>query len=162
MPSFGKRSQKNLATCCNEWQHILNTAITVYDFSLVCGFRPEAVQNKLFEIGASKLRWPNGKHNRNPSDAVDIYPYVRTIKGVKVNTTLTGNPKQTRQLAKKVGISLSAMKAYIMEEFAKMMGVIRGVAAAYGITIRCGDDWDSDGDRLDQKFNDLCHAEIVR
>lgn len=36
-------------------------------------FRDEADQNAAFESGASKLKWPNSKHNRIPAEAIDIF-----------------------------------------------------------------------------------------
>jgi len=40
-----------------------------------CGFRNEADQEAAFAAGTSKEHWPNGKHNRRPSDAADVEPY---------------------------------------------------------------------------------------
>ena len=31
--------------------------------------------NKLYEEGKTKVYWPNGRHNSNPSRAVDVVPY---------------------------------------------------------------------------------------
>lgn len=42
-----------------------------------------------------------------------------------------------------------------------MAGLIKGIAAKHGITIRWGGDWDSDGDLNDQTFNDLVHFELI-
>jgi peptidoglycan L-alanyl-D-glutamate endopeptidase CwlK len=41
------------------------------DCSIICGYRNEADQNKAFESGASKLKFPRSMHNRMPSLAVD-------------------------------------------------------------------------------------------
>ena len=75
MPTFGRRSKENLATCEQEIQDVLNEAIKHYDFSVIDGHRDMATQNKYFNEGVSKVRWPNSKHNSYPSRAVDIIPY---------------------------------------------------------------------------------------
>jgi peptidoglycan LD-endopeptidase CwlK len=54
---------------------VLKRAITRYDFTVLCGHRTKEEQNDAFERGASKLRWPQSKHNKTPSLAVDIAPF---------------------------------------------------------------------------------------
>ena len=75
MPSFGPRSQKNLNTCEEEIQDVLNEAIKHYDFSVIDGHRDMETQNRYFNEGVSTLRWPNSRHNTYPSRAVDVIPY---------------------------------------------------------------------------------------
>lgn len=75
MPKFGKRSQKHLGTLDTDLQLILNEAIKYVDFSILCGFRDEEEQNKAFNGGYSKLKFPKSKHNKLPSLAVDVAPY---------------------------------------------------------------------------------------
>ena len=43
---------------------------------IVCGHRNKEDQNKAFAEGKSKLKWPKGKHNKLPSQAVDAAPYI--------------------------------------------------------------------------------------
>ena len=45
------------------------------DCSILEGHRNETDQNKYFEEGKSKLRWPNSKHNKFPSRGVDVAPF---------------------------------------------------------------------------------------
>jgi hypothetical protein len=75
MPSFGKRSKENLKLCDVRLQDILMEAIKYYDFAVICGHRGEEEQNKAFHEGRSKLKFPQSKHNQNPSKAVDVVPY---------------------------------------------------------------------------------------
>ena len=75
MPKFGKRSQERLATCDARLQKIFNEVIKYIDCSVLEGHRGEDRQNKLCDEGKSKVRYPNGRHNANPSRAVDITPY---------------------------------------------------------------------------------------
>jgi len=75
MPKFGRRSLRELKTCHKDLQDILNEAIKYVDFSVLQGNRDEETQNKYFEQGKSKLKYPNSKHNPYPSLAVDLVPY---------------------------------------------------------------------------------------
>ena len=75
MPKFGKRSKERLATCDERLQKIFNEVIKYIDCSVLEGHRGEARQNKLCDEGKSKVRFPNGRHNANPSRAVDVTPY---------------------------------------------------------------------------------------
>ena len=44
--------------------------------------------------------------------------------------------------------------------FHRRAGVILGMAHLYGMAVRWGGDWDSDGNTTDQLFNDLVHFEL--
>jgi hypothetical protein len=72
---FSKLSLARLETCDHRVQMVLRRAITRYDFTVLCGHRGKQEQNDAFERGASKLRWPQSKHNKTPSLAVDIAPF---------------------------------------------------------------------------------------
>ena len=72
---FGKISAKRKSECHIDLQKVLDMAIKEYDFTILCGHRGEAEQNKAFKEGNSKLKFPNSKHNKSPSLAVDIAPY---------------------------------------------------------------------------------------
>lgn len=69
--TYGKVSAERLATCHPDLQRLFNSLIEDYDVTILCGHRTEAEQNAAFASGASKLKWPNGKHNSLPSRAVD-------------------------------------------------------------------------------------------
>jgi peptidoglycan L-alanyl-D-glutamate endopeptidase CwlK len=75
MPKFGKRSKERLATCDERLQKIFNEVIKYVDCSVLEGNRSEERQNKLYEEGKTKVKFPNGRHNRYPSLAVDVTPY---------------------------------------------------------------------------------------
>lgn len=75
MPSFGTKSKERLAEIDPRLQEILNEAIKIMDFTVLCGHRGEVEQNKAFAEGKSKLQFPESKHNKTPSLAVDIAPY---------------------------------------------------------------------------------------
>ena len=75
MPRFGKRSRTNLATCDERLQKVFNEVIKTVDCSVIEGQRSKERQNKLYEEGKTKVRYPKGRHNASPSRAVDVCPY---------------------------------------------------------------------------------------
>ena len=75
MPRFGKSSRERLATCDDKLQNVFNEVIKYVDCSILEGHRDERKQDKYFEEGKSKVRYPMGRHNSKPSRAVDVAPY---------------------------------------------------------------------------------------
>ena len=75
MPKFGKTSKERLALLDKDLRRVLEDAIQYYDFSVVCTYRGKEDQTAAYEEGRSQLEWPNSKHNKLPSLAVDIIPY---------------------------------------------------------------------------------------
>ena len=130
MYKFGKSSRARLETCHPDIQEILEEAIKVVDFSVLCGTRGEQEQSDLYHKGMSKVQYPNSKHNSVPSMAVDIAPYP-----IDWNNT---------------------------ERFTHLIGIVRGIALMKGIKIRCGIDWDCDGDITDHNFMDYPHFELLK
>lgn len=75
MPSFSKSSLSKLNTCEYAIQEWLKNVIMKYDIIVICGYRTAQEQDKAFNEGFSKVKWPNSKHNIYLSRAVDIAPY---------------------------------------------------------------------------------------
>ena len=75
MPKFGANSKKRLATCDKKLQKVFNEVIKYIDCSVLEGHRDEYRQDKLFEEGKTKVKFPMGRHNSSPSRAVDVTPY---------------------------------------------------------------------------------------
>ena len=75
MPRFGKRSISRLKTCDQKLQELFYEVVKHFDCSIIEGNRGEERQNKAFADGKSKVKYPNGKHNKFPSVAVDVAPY---------------------------------------------------------------------------------------
>ena len=75
MPRFGKSSKKRLLTCDDRLQKVFNEVIKHVDCSVLEGHREKDRQNKLYEEGKTKVKYPVGRHNRQPSSAVDVTPY---------------------------------------------------------------------------------------
>jgi len=105
-----KTSQERLSTCCPEIQLLFKRVLYYIDYTVACGFRGEEDQDKAFADGFSKVKWPNSKHNKLPSEAIDIYPYVN---GRMVNGDEEGDREQIiynagyiKCLAKILGINI--------------------------------------------------------
>ena len=75
MPRFGSMSLESLKQCDERLKLICSEAIQIYDFSVLVGHRTEEDQGRAYERGYSKLRWPDSKHNKHPSQAIDVAPY---------------------------------------------------------------------------------------
>lgn len=75
MPTFSKLSEQRLSTCAQPLQDLLREAIKHVDFTVLYGHRGQDEQDDAFRSGASTLKWPQSKHNKLPSLAVDIAPY---------------------------------------------------------------------------------------
>ena len=75
MPYFGKSSKNRLSTCDDRLQKVFNEVIKHVDCSVLEGHRSKDRQNKLYEEVKTKVKYPNGRHNRQPSSAVDVTPY---------------------------------------------------------------------------------------
>lgn len=75
MPKFSQASFSKLSTCHADLQALFYEVIKYYDCTILEGYRNEADQESDFAKGTTKLHYPNGKHNHNPSMAVDVTPY---------------------------------------------------------------------------------------
>ena len=75
MPRFGKRSRNALKTCDERLIEVFNEVIKTIDCSVLEGYRNKTKQNKAYKEGKSKVKYPNGRHNKSPSLAVDVVPY---------------------------------------------------------------------------------------
>jgi peptidoglycan L-alanyl-D-glutamate endopeptidase CwlK len=135
---FGATSRALRDTCTENLQRVANKAIeiTPYDFCIICGHRRKDDQNDAFAAGRSTKRWPNSRHNKEPSEAFDFAPWI---------------------------VDPDTGKGYIPWDdegaFYKVGAVIETAAKMLGVTIRHGGDWDRDGLTEDQTFMDLGHIE---
>lgn len=132
MPSFSERSKKTLETAHPKLRQVFEEVVKTIDCTVLHGYRNQEDQDRCFEMGTSKLKWPNSKHNNFPSLAVDVAPYP---------------------------IDWSQDKG--AKRFYLFAGYVKRVAQEMGIKIRFGGDWDGDFDLKDQNFFDLDHFELV-
>lgn len=75
MPQFSIKSKGRLESCDPRLAALLEEIVKHYDCTVLQGHRDEETQNRYFDEGRSKVRWPDGKHNSQPSMAVDVAPY---------------------------------------------------------------------------------------
>lgn len=116
MPNFDHTSANRAQGCCDELIRVLNASIKKYDFRVMCGHRNQADQELAYKNKTSPLRWPNSKHNKFPSDAVDLLPNCLVVNG-----KIDWNDKKAFEKA------YAELTAVIMEE-----------AGRLGIKIRWG------------------------
>ena len=58
MAKFGRRSRERLATAHPDLQKVFNEVIKYVDCSVLEGHRDERTQDRLFEEGKTKVRYP--------------------------------------------------------------------------------------------------------
>tara|TARA_R110000824_G_scaffold21496_4_gene80052 strand:+ start:4667 stop:5011 length:345 start_codon:yes stop_codon:yes gene_type:complete len=110
---------------------IVREAITMYDFSVLEGYRSPERQDMLFRDGKSKLPGGKSKHNVFPSIAVDLAPFPIDWNDLDRFVFLAG----------------------VMHASAHAIG--------FGDQLRWGGDWDMDHQLTDERFRDLGHFELV-
>ena len=142
---FGDRSIKNLNTAHKDLQFIMKEALStsMVDFGISEGHRSIERQQKLFKEKKSRIDGitKKGKHNYNPSLAVDIYAYVDG-----------GNSKYTFDK-----VHLAYLGGHIMATADRLYKEGKVTKK-----LRWGGNWDGDGTLLfDQKLWDLPHFELV-
>ena len=75
MPKFGRASKKRLKTCDEDLIFLFEEVVKYFDCTVLEGHRGKRLQNKYFKEGKSKLKFPDGNHNKKPSKAIDVAPY---------------------------------------------------------------------------------------
>ena len=134
MRKWSSVSKDRLDTCTNEVKWLMNTVLyEVADISIITGHRDKETQDRKVAEGKSQVKWPNGKHNSFPSQAVDFQPY----------------PVPERR--EKLWASLAYIAGRAIE-----------IGKRRGLVVRWGGDWDRDGDLTDQNFDDLYHLEVYK
>lgn len=79
--TLGTTSKRRLGQCHPKLQRLLEEVDRrlmkrqVMDLTVVCGHRGQAEQDAAKAAGRSTKAWPDSKHNRLPSPAVDVAPY---------------------------------------------------------------------------------------
>lgn len=136
MPLFSDESRSKLSTCHIDLQAIFYEVIRHFDCVIIEGHRNEIDQDLALKHGTTTLKWPTGKHNSLPSNAVDVSPYP-----------IDWNNKA---------------RFYWFSGF--VMGVSERLKAEGKIThgLRWGGDWNQNYDITDEKgLSDLVHFELV-
>ena len=136
MSAYGRTSLAKLETCHIEIVDVCKLVIPHYDHTIIWGRRGETTQNEAFALGFSNVPWPESNHNAirpGLSDAVDIAPWHSIKPHIRWNAEL---------------------------EFVYLAGHMMMAAAALGVKLRWGGDWDADRDLYDRNRPfDLGHFE---
>jgi peptidoglycan L-alanyl-D-glutamate endopeptidase CwlK len=103
MPSFNSASLEHLGQCHPELQKVALEAIKSFHFRVICGHRGKAAQDKAFAEKKSKVRWPNSKHNKKPSLAMDCVPVPLDWNDIASFRNMASHMKAA---ARKVGVSI--------------------------------------------------------
>ena len=90
MPRFSKKSLSKLETCDKRLQDLFLRVVKKFDCTIIEGHRSKDRQNKLFNEGKSKLKYPKGNHNATPSKAVDVAHYPIDCKDRERFTDFAG------------------------------------------------------------------------
>jgi peptidoglycan L-alanyl-D-glutamate endopeptidase CwlK len=80
--SLSERSRKNLESCDQAIKTLVYEALKEYDVVVVEGWRDKETQDKYYSEGKSKLRWPDSRHNKQPSRAVDLGIFNKDLNGI--------------------------------------------------------------------------------
>ena len=75
MPRYSKKSEQKLKTCHPELQALFAEVIKYVDCTILDGHRDKAQQDRLYNLGRSRVMYPDSRHNELPSMAVDVAPY---------------------------------------------------------------------------------------
>lgn len=135
MKNYYSTSSKNrLESCHPDLQRLFTAVLEEEDHTIVCGYRNSAAQERAFTSGKSKVQYPDSKHNVYPSTAVDAAPYDEALNNINWDDE---------------------------DAFIHFAEKVIEKASELGIKIRWGGDWDGDGDRSDQSFDDLVHFELI-
>lgn len=136
MPKFSQASFSKLSTCHHDLQVLFFEVIKYFDCTILEGYRNEADQEKAYASGNTKLHFPHGKHNHQPSMAVDAVPYPIKFTDEKLSIWFGGYVMGIAQKLKDEGK---------MEH-----------------SVRWGGSWDGLGDLNGKNMlNDLVHFELV-
>ena len=75
MARFSTRSKSRLNTCDEKLAKLFEEVVKGFDCTIIEGHRGQKKQDEAYNKGNSKVKFPNGKHNKSPSLAVDVAPY---------------------------------------------------------------------------------------
>lgn len=131
---YSKKSLEKLESCHKDLQKLFKYALKfeILDITIVEGHRGKIKQNSYFNNGKSKVKYPDSKHNKIPSMAVDAVPYI--------NNEPSWNKLHCCVLA----------------------GMVLLLARILNIKIRWGGSWSTSPDNVDKvSFSDMAHYELV-
>jgi peptidoglycan L-alanyl-D-glutamate endopeptidase CwlK len=161
MYSLSRSSKSKLDTCDPRIVVVVYGVLKIMDIKVLCGVRGPQEQNKAYKEGKSHATWPNSAHNvLKPGDlslAIDLAPYQadkpggidrRTDKALW-EAVSRGDMEEAKEILENI------------KRWKAMVGAVLGVAAAKGVKMINGSDWDKDFRFNDHNFIDSPHFQIV-
>lgn len=132
------KSLDKLQTCDKRLINLVMVVAARIPLKVIDGFRNEAAQMAAFNANPKKSQqpWPESKHNKIPSLAIDIVP----LEKVDGKEFIDWNDRERMTL---------------------IAGLMLNEAYHQGINLRWGGDWNGDYSVKDNKFDDLPHFEIT-
>lgn len=131
-------SMKKLATCTPELINVVLAVEKRFPLKVICGHRGQVEQDAAFNSSPkrSQTPWPESKHNKLPSLAIDIVP----LEHIGEKEFIDWNDRERMTL---------------------LAGFILTEAFHQGFKFRWGGDWNRDTGLKDNEFDDLPHFELV-
>lgn len=153
MPSFSSVERQRRDTCDPRLIQVLDKAIEVVHFTILCGHRTKEQQDEAFANQRSTKEWPNSRHNSWPSQAVDIAPWK--LDEPHIDWRIDQDLWSLRLNKQKAEPVLENIKVW----FSTIYFII-GVAYGMGIELESGSDWNGNFRFDDQNFVDLPHLQL--
>lgn len=117
---MNQTSIKKLNTCHPDLIRLAMEVDKEYSIQVICGYRGREEQEKAKSTGKSELSWPNSKHNKSPSLAMDIVPdpdkNPATIDWVKI-ADFELMCKKVEEVAKRLGIEIRLGRDFKFKDY---------------------------------------------
>jgi peptidoglycan LD-endopeptidase CwlK len=111
---FGAKSLERLSECHPDLQKIAHELIKEMDVTVLCGHRGEKEQNAAFVNGNSKLQYPRSKHNKVPSEAMDLAPYPVDFKDISRFVDMC---KRIERIAKEQNVKIRLGRDFSFKDY---------------------------------------------
>jgi peptidoglycan L-alanyl-D-glutamate endopeptidase CwlK len=138
---IGAASIAKLASCHRDLQRLVIEADKVLPpnvhLVVITGHRNKADQDAAYVAGKSEKKWPESKHNKIPSEAVDL---ALAVYDQSKGRFIDWNDWAT---------------------FGLLAGVVMATAHRLAIRVRWGADWDQDWWTREHKLRDGPHFELL-
>ena len=134
MPMFSERSTIKLRTCDPLLVNLFLAVVADFDCTVLCGHRSQLEQDEVYHRGLSQLLFPHSRHNKIPSEAVDVVPYFSQKPHIRWDD---------------------------LQSFCLFAGFVLGVASQKGIYVRWGGNFNMSDDIHSNKFVDMPHFELA-
>ncbi len=141
MYTYAEKSKKVIETCNHNLVIWSYEVIKRWDCSALDGFRNRTRQDKAYRDGFSKLQYPHSKHNKIPSMAIHLVPYLR-------GKAMFGNTETEK------------LEMCYFAGGAMMIGKQLYESGQMSLELLWGGDWNQNND-LSDNWQDMAHFELI-